>query len=157
MNTEQKFTIGEASEKVGLPESTIRYYDRQFSDYLSLARGKNNQRLFTEENLKDLEYIRYLLKRENFTVQEVKEKLAAGEEIKQEKEEKRQEQNQNMSSVETGDLEVLEEIVKKIENLDSRLKKIEEQLNSMEENQGSLQKLLDMNLERYNRLVDELT
>lgn len=160
MSSEDRtFTVGEASQKIDLPESTIRYYDREFSDYLSIERGKNNQRLITEENLKDLEYIRYLLKRENLTVSEVKEKFDNEAEIREEKEAVDSSSEPAVEpEPETAVPEaMLEETREQIAGLNSRLESIEKQLSELREEQETLHELLDMNLERYNQLVDKFT
>lgn len=51
---EQKyFTVGELAHRVGVTVRTIQYYDQQGLVSPS-AKGANNQRLYTEDNVKDL-------------------------------------------------------------------------------------------------------
>ncbi len=162
----QKYTIGEASDETGLPESTIRYYDQEFSDYLSIERGKNNQRIFTEENLKDLEYIRYLLKREGLTVAEVREKFAGENEFKEQRQEQENIETEAEASApdreddeHVGQEQLRREVAdltQQMTNLTDRLDAIETHVRSLQEQGENIRKLLDMNLERYNKLVEQI-
>lgn len=155
----REFTIGEASDEIGLPESTIRYYDREFSDYLGIDRGKNNQRIFTEDNLKDLEYIRYLLKREDYSVEEVKEKLVS--EIELRNREENDDNNRARTAEEKLDendryRELIEHFSEAFTCLEKRFDRLDDQLNSVAEKQEAIKRLLDMNLQRYNKLVEKI-
>lgn len=53
MAEEEYFTVGELAHRVGVTVRTIQYYDQQGLVSPS-AKGANNQRLYTEENVKDL-------------------------------------------------------------------------------------------------------
>jgi len=145
---ETLYSIGEASEQTDLPESTIRFYHREFSDYLSIDRGDNNQRLFTDDNLKDLEYIRFLIKREDF----------------RSKDQDRQTNESEKESTDSNGSESVENLRDKIEQLQEDMNEfremIDQQRNEMQqirEDQENILKLLDMNLQRYNELVDNLS
>lgn len=50
---EKYFTVGELAHRIGVTVRTIQYYDQQGLVSPS-AKGANNQRLYTEENVKDL-------------------------------------------------------------------------------------------------------
>lgn len=67
---ERVYTIGEASEVLGMPASTIRYYDRHglFPD---MARSQGGIRVFTED---DLEWARFIerLKVSGMPIREIK-------------------------------------------------------------------------------------
>ncbi|MGM0381535.1 MAG: MerR family transcriptional regulator [bacterium] len=148
--SEETLSISQVSEKTGLPESTIRYYDREFGKFLNIARGSNNQRLFSDKNIEDLEYVRYLIKREELSVEEVKTRLerekkfarrsggAVGDEPDQSSE-----SQTNQENIPT-------------EKLEKMLEKFDRRLNKLEEQQEEIRRLLDMNLQRYNKLVDHL-
>lgn len=147
-----KISIGEASEKIGLPESTIRYYDREFSDFLNIPRGGNNERLFTAEILENLEYIRFLIKREDLSVEEVKKRLAIEEKFEGAAPPETLPQNDMITQQVPPDSEVsarLEELLAGFEDLKSRL-------DNLEQSQQQIAQLLDMNLQRYNKLVEHL-
>ncbi len=146
----ERISIGEASEKTNLPESTIRYYDSEFSEFLNISRGANNERLFTPENLKDLEYIRFLIKREDLSVEEVKDRLETEEQFEGSFEQKPSSVSEEKFAPESR---VLEE---KIDELSSEMEQIKQQLQQMDSAQQQILELLDMNLRRYNKVVERL-
>ena len=143
---EEKLSISQASERTGLPESTIRYYDQQFGGFLNIERGNNNQRLFTEKKLEDLEYIRYLIKREELSVEEVGRRL--------EREQKFASRKNDQPDPETTGGEQKQSVAP--ERLEKMLEKIEHRLDNLEAQQEEIRQLLDMNLQRYNKLVEDL-
>lgn len=153
MSDEELLSIGQASERTDLPESTIRYYDREFSDYLSIPRGDNNERLFDDESLEDLEYIRYLIKRENLSIEEVKERLSKEVHYKETKEGNGRDEHDSQKTPSTastdGDSPPDDELLDAIRTLESRLE-------TVEQNQQKILELLDLNLQRYNKLVEDL-
>lgn len=150
----ETFTIGEASERTGLPESTIRFYDREFSDFLTIERGQQNQRIFREENLKDLEYIRFLIKRENLSVEEVGERLAREEEFKGEP--LPAEESFDSRSNDTELTEKLHQLQEQLEQIQDELSDHYTLIDQIEQDQETILKLLDMNLQRYNEVVQHL-
>jgi DNA-binding transcriptional MerR regulator len=145
-----RISIGEASEKTKLPESTIRYYDSEFSEFLNISRGPNNERLFTRENLKDLEYIRFLIKREDLSVEEVKDRLETEEQFEGSVEQKTPSVSGEKTVPESRALE------EKIDELSSEMEQIKQQLQQMDGSQQQILELLDMNLRRYNKVVERL-
>lgn len=148
---DKHLSIGQASERTDLPESTIRYYDREFSEYLSIPRGDNNERLFDEESLEDLEYIRYLIKRENLSIEDVKERL--DKEVRYKQAERTNGDEPQEQSTPAGDSGAsnpdAESLAEAVASLESRLE-------TVEENQEKILELLDLNLQRYNKLVEDL-
>jgi DNA-binding transcriptional MerR regulator len=68
---ERVYTIGEASEELGMPASTLRYYDKKglFPD---VARSQGGLRVYTED---DLEWARFIerLKASGMPIAEIKE------------------------------------------------------------------------------------
>lgn len=68
---EKIYTIGEASEELGMPASTLRYYDKRglFPD---VARSRGGMRVYTED---DLEWARFIerLKASGMPIAEIKE------------------------------------------------------------------------------------
>ena len=61
------YTIGEVSEILGVPVSTVRYWDSEFK-ILKPAKNKKGNRLFTGADLKNLRIIHHLLKEEGMTI-----------------------------------------------------------------------------------------
>lgn len=148
--------ISEASERINLPESTIRYYDREFGEFLDIERGTNNQRLFSQENLEDLTYIRYLIKREDLSVDDVKKRL-------------RNEQSFGSAAAANpaegftqaqleSELEGLRDsLSSQLDRVQQRVKTLLDRLDRVEERQEKIHELLDMNIKRYNQIVEELS
>lgn len=159
----EMLSIGEASQRIDLPESTIRYYDKEFGNYLSIPRGKNNQRLFEEDHLQDLEYIRYLIKREELSVEEVRSRLNREADYRDSG--SSPEEPGNSSPDDSGEETATEpspssvtdsEVTEKLKTLLDRLDGIDARLDELEERQANVEELLDMNLRRYNKLVEDL-
>jgi DNA-binding transcriptional MerR regulator len=158
-------SIGQASEQINLPESTIRYYDKEFSDFLDIPRGKNNQRLFADSNLKDLEYIRYLIKREEMSIEEVRERLKREEDyssssVQNDTELKdvndAAEETQEEVTKEESTSEQVDSNESQVDELLRRFEDLDEQINTLRENQEKIMELLDLNLQRYNQMVEDL-
>lgn len=145
--------ISEASKRTGLPESTIRYYDREFSQYLSIPRGENNERLFEQDHLRDLEYIRYLIKREGLSVKEVRERLREEQPF----ESSRDSEESPQTSPDRFREAPPESSGNQWERLNQKVDAIEQRLEQIEEKQESIRNLLDMNLKRYNEIIDALS
>jgi len=49
---EQFFTINQASEKCGLPRSTLRFWERRFSPFLDPVRSTGGQRRYSDRHLR---------------------------------------------------------------------------------------------------------
>jgi DNA-binding transcriptional MerR regulator len=153
----EMFSVGEASERTGLPESTIRYYDREFSDYLQIPRGNNNQRLFDDGHLQDLEYIRYLIKREELSIEEVRERLKREQDYRPDSDATEEvASDAEASSTTRPESEASAGPSPGVKKLAEQLNRIEDRLDALEERQQTIKKLLDLNLQRYNQLVDDL-
>lgn len=151
------FSVGEASERTGLPESTIRYYDREFSDYLQIPRGSNNQRLFDDGHLQDLEYIRYLIKREELSIEEVRERLKREQDYRPDSDAtEEQPSDAEASSTPRPESDASGGPSPGVKKLAEQLNRIENRLDALEERQQTIKELLDLNLQRYNQLVDDL-
>ncbi len=68
--------IKEVAERTGLPASTIRYYDQQFSDYLGVKRGAGRRRLFTPQAVERLLQLQRMLKEEGLSLRQVRQKIS---------------------------------------------------------------------------------
>jgi DNA-binding transcriptional MerR regulator len=69
------FSIGEVAEMFDLPVSTIRFWENEF-DILRPAKNKKGNRLFTQNDIRNLRIIHHLLKEEGMTISGVKKKLS---------------------------------------------------------------------------------
>lgn len=69
------YSIGEVSEMLNVPVSTVRFWENEF-DILHPMKNKKGNRLFTPADLKNLKIIHHLLKEEKMTIPGVKKKLS---------------------------------------------------------------------------------
>ena len=68
------YSIGEVSEILEVPVSTVRFWENEF-DILKPMKNKKGNRLFTSADIKNLKIIHHLLKEEGMTLVGVKKKL----------------------------------------------------------------------------------
>lgn len=69
------YSIGEVSDILEVPVSTVRFWENEF-DILKPLKNKKGNRMFTAGDLKNLRIIHHLLKEEGMTMLGVKKKLA---------------------------------------------------------------------------------
>jgi DNA-binding transcriptional MerR regulator len=69
------YPIGEVAELIGVPISTIRFWENEFV-VLKPMKNKKGNRLFTPSDLKNLRIIHHLLKDEGMTLSGAKKRLA---------------------------------------------------------------------------------
>jgi DNA-binding transcriptional MerR regulator len=68
------YSIGEVSEMLGVPVSTVRFWENEF-DVLKPMKNKKGNRMFTPSDIKNLKIIHRLLKEEGMTLPGAKKKL----------------------------------------------------------------------------------
>lgn len=73
------FKTGEVAEMLGETPAMIRYYCKEFEEFLSLKHNPGEHRIFTQKNIEELKYIIKLLKEDNLTVKQVHEFLSSPE------------------------------------------------------------------------------
>ena len=69
------YSIGEVSDILDVPVSTVRFWENEF-DILKPLKNKKGNRMFTAGDLKNLRIIHHLLKEEGMTMLGAKKKLA---------------------------------------------------------------------------------
>ncbi len=69
------YSIGEVSKMLGVPISTVRFWENEFN-ILKPMKNKKGNRLFTQTDIKNLKIIYHLLKEEGMTLPGAKKKLA---------------------------------------------------------------------------------
>lgn len=69
-------SISEVAQETSIPESTLRYYDSEFSDFLDIKRDSANRRMFDDAGIRQILYIRRLLKKDGLSVKQVRDRLA---------------------------------------------------------------------------------
>ena len=72
--TKSYYKIREVAEIIGVPQSTLRYWESEFPD-LTPRRSAHNQRHYTPADLEKLEIIKYLLHTKGLKVEAAKEYL----------------------------------------------------------------------------------
>jgi DNA-binding transcriptional MerR regulator len=67
-------SIGEVARELGLNESTIRYWEKEF-DVLRPPTGKNGARYYRKEDVNIIRKIKFLVKEQKMTLEGAREKL----------------------------------------------------------------------------------
>lgn len=70
------YSIGEVSGLLGVPVSTVRFWENEF-DILKPRKNKKGNRLFMPEDIKNLKIIHNLLKEKGMTLAGAKKQLSA--------------------------------------------------------------------------------
>jgi len=68
------YTIGDVSRMLGVPVSTVRFWENEF-DILKPMKNKKGNRMFTASDIKNLMVIHHLIREEGMTLAGVKRKL----------------------------------------------------------------------------------
>ncbi|MCF0191640.1 MAG: MerR family transcriptional regulator [Marinilabiliaceae bacterium] len=68
------YSIGEAAEELGVPTSTVRYWEQQFS-ILKPRRNKKGDRFFSQKDMANLRTIYILVKQQGLTIAGTRKKL----------------------------------------------------------------------------------
>ena len=72
--TKSYYKMREASEIIGVPQSTLRYWEKEFSE-LKPRRSASNQRTYSPSDLEILQIIHYLLHIKGLKIEAAKEQL----------------------------------------------------------------------------------
>tara|TARA_R110001583_G_scaffold130277_2_gene282033 strand:- start:2978 stop:3310 length:333 start_codon:yes stop_codon:yes gene_type:complete len=74
------YKIGEVAKAFGLNTSHIRFWEKEF-DILKPKKNNKGNRLFTQEDLKNLKLIYHLVKEKGFTLEGAKSKMKENPQI----------------------------------------------------------------------------
>lgn len=69
------YSIGEVAEMLGEQTSAVRYWEKEF-DIIKPQKNKKGNRMFTAEDVENLQMIHYLLKEKGMTVAGVRKKMS---------------------------------------------------------------------------------
>jgi len=69
------YSIGEVSEMLEVPVSTLRFWENEF-DILKPMKNKKGNRLFTPADIKNLRIIHHLVKEEGMTLSGAKKRMS---------------------------------------------------------------------------------
>ena len=67
-----KYRIQVVSEKLQVPKSTIRYWEKEFSDFIQPERTRGGQRRYCEQDIENLHQLKSLLYHRKRTIDETK-------------------------------------------------------------------------------------
>ncbi|NLY41319.1 MAG: MerR family transcriptional regulator [Desulfovibrionales bacterium] len=70
----QRYRIGRAAKRVGVEPYVLRFWEQEFP-HLRPDRSTKGQRFYTEEHVRQFQYIRRLLHEEKLTIKGVRQKL----------------------------------------------------------------------------------
>lgn len=66
------YSIGQVSEMLNLPVSTIRFYENEFASYLNITKTQGGHRRFRPEDLEKLKYIHDMVHNQKKSLKDVK-------------------------------------------------------------------------------------
>ncbi len=72
--TKKYYRIGDVAEILGLPQSTIRFWEREFTE-LRPKRNAGGTRMYTPSDIEQLRIIRFLIKDKGLTLDGAREHL----------------------------------------------------------------------------------
>ena len=79
------YSIGEVSDRVGHEPHVLRYWEQEF-EVLSPRKNRAGRRVYTEDDVRVVERIRYLLKDEKYTIAGARQAIARDASQKEETE-----------------------------------------------------------------------
>ncbi len=71
----KEYSISDVSDATQVPKPTLRYWEKEFSQFLRLKKSQGNQRRYSEQNIKVIEEIKYLLNVEKYTIAGAKRRM----------------------------------------------------------------------------------
>lgn len=69
------YSIGEVAEKLGVNASQLRFWEGEFK-HIKASKNSRGERRFTKDNIRQLEYVAYLLKDRGFTIEGARKEVA---------------------------------------------------------------------------------
>ena len=69
------YSISQVNALTGVPKPTLRFWEKEFEDFLEPLRTAGNQRRYDEEAIENIKRINHLVKVEGFTIEGAKKKL----------------------------------------------------------------------------------
>jgi len=75
--TAQLYSISQVNALTGVPKPTLRFWEKEFKDFLEPERTQGNQRRYNEDSVELIQRINYLVKVEGYTIEGAKKKLEA--------------------------------------------------------------------------------
>jgi DNA-binding transcriptional MerR regulator len=69
---EMTYSIGQVSDMLVLPISTVRFYENEFASYLNIPKTQGGHRRFRAEDIEKLKYIHDLIHNQKKSLKDVK-------------------------------------------------------------------------------------
>lgn len=69
------FSISQVNALTGVPKPTLRFWEREFKDYLEPLRTNGNQRRYDNKAIENIRVINHLVKVEGYTLDGARKKL----------------------------------------------------------------------------------
>ncbi len=69
------YSISQVNALTGVPKSTIRFWEKEFSDFLNPLRSEGNQRRYDRETVETIQKIDQLVNDEGYTLEGARRKL----------------------------------------------------------------------------------
>lgn len=79
---EECYSISKVVKIVGLPSSTIRYYEKEFPFYLNVKKSPGGHRRYTKEQVEKVLYLKKLIHEQGYSLKEVKSRVLDEEDPK---------------------------------------------------------------------------
>lgn len=76
-NREETLSIGDVSKQLGIPSSTIRFYEKEFGSYLQVLKTAGGHRRFRTQDAEKLKYIHTLVHEQGRSLRDVKAALVS--------------------------------------------------------------------------------
>jgi DNA-binding transcriptional MerR regulator len=77
------YSIGQVHAITGIPKPTLRFWEKEFAEYLQPDRTRGNQRRYDENTIDKIERINKLVHKEGYTLDGARRKLSAEEAAKE--------------------------------------------------------------------------
>lgn len=69
------YSISQVNALTGVPKPTLRFWEKEFKDYIEPLRTPGNQRRYDEKSVDNIQKINYLVKVEGYTLDGARKKL----------------------------------------------------------------------------------
>jgi DNA-binding transcriptional MerR regulator len=75
LSDEPMYSIAQVNAITGVAKPTIRFWEREFSEYLNPMRTEGNQRRYSRSDIEMIEKINHLVRHEGYTLEGARKKL----------------------------------------------------------------------------------
>lgn len=69
------YSISQVHALTGVPKPTLRFWEKEFKDFLEPRRTAGNQRRYDEQSIENVKVINHLVKVEGYTLEGARKKL----------------------------------------------------------------------------------